>query len=79
MQSEILTEEIMLGNEVSDVIEGGWSKVDVIVHLKFPFQTKNYGRNFPDIEFFRHEDPHYEREDSYSTAIYKQALAAPIK
>ncbi|MDQ2746364.1 MAG: hypothetical protein M3T96_03785 [Acidobacteriota bacterium] len=77
--NEILGEEITLGNEISNVVKVGWTKIDVIVYLKFPFR-KNYQNRFKsaDVTFFRHEDPHYDREDSYSSAIYWQALAAPI-
>ena len=77
--SRILAEELNCGNEISNVIKGGWTKIDVIVYLKFPFRVKNRDRiHMPDIDFCRHEDPHYDREDSYSSAIYRQALAAPI-
>ncbi len=68
----ILAEELNLGNEISDVVKGCWTKIDVIVYLKFPFR-KNYESRFAsaDISFFRHEDPHYDREDSYSSAVHR--------
>ncbi len=77
--NEILCGEKNLGNEIANVVKGGWTKIDVIVYLKFPFR-KNYQNRFDsaDVTFFRHEDPHYDQEDSYSSAFYRQALAAPI-
>lgn len=75
---EILAEEIALGNEIADVIEGGWTKVDVIVYVKFPFR-KNHQNQTGDVTFYRNEDPHYPPEDSYSSAFCRQALAAPIR
>jgi len=70
----ILRSELKLGNEIDVVQRGGWSKVDLIVSLKFPFR-KDYQNEFKDAEFYRNADPHYSLTDSYTAR--REAVEAP--
>ena len=72
----ILRPELALGNEVSVIQRGGWSKVDIVVTLKFAFR-KNYQNEFEDTEFYRNTDSHYPLTDSYTYAARRESLEAP--
>ncbi|GEM_PF-4503829 len=71
---EILRSEIELGNEIADVQIGGWSEVDIVISLKFPFR-KDYQSEFADVIFYRNTDTHYSLTDSYSAN--REAVEAP--
>jgi len=70
----ILRSELDLGNEIAEIQLGGWSKVDIVVSLKFPFH-KDYRKEFEDAEFYRNTDTHYSLSDSYTAN--RQAVEAP--
>jgi hypothetical protein len=70
----ILRSELDLGNEIAEIQLGGWSKVDLIVSLRFPFR-KDYQNEFKDAEFYRNTDTHYSLTESY-TAM-REAVEAP--
>lgn len=70
----ILRSEIELGNEIIEVQRGGWSKVDLVVCLKFPFH-KDYQKEFEGVTFYRNTDGHYSLSDSYSAN--REAVEAP--
>jgi hypothetical protein len=70
----ILHAELDFGNQINEVQLGGWSEVDVVVSLKFPFH-KDYREEFPDVTFHRNVDTHYSLSDSYS--INREAVEAP--
>ncbi len=71
----ILRSELKLGNEISVVQHGGWSKVDIIVSLKFPF-PQDYQNEFEGAEFYRNTDTHYPLSDSYISATNREAVEA---
>ena len=71
----ILRSELDLGNEIGEVLIGGWTKVDTVVYLKSPFHRK-----YPesgDIIFYRNTDAHYSLGESYTSAEHRQAVEAP--
>jgi hypothetical protein len=70
----ILRVEIDAGNEIAEIQLGGWSKVDIVVCLKFPF-CRDYTEEFPDAAFYRNTDTHYSLSDSYSAN--REAVEAP--
>lgn len=70
----ILRSELKLGNEIDTIQHGGWSKVDIIVTLKFSFR-KDYRNEFEDAEFYRNADPHYSLTDSYTAN--RESVEAP--
>lgn len=70
----ILSSELAAGNEISEIQLGGWSEVDIVVSLKFPFR-KDYKEEFPNITFYRNTDTHYPLTDSYSAN--REAVEAP--
>ena len=70
----ILRSELELGNEIAEIQLGGWSKVDIVVTLKFPFR-KDYQKEFENAEFYRNTDPHYSLTDSYTAR--REAVEAP--
>ncbi len=72
----ILCSELELGNEIAEIERGGWSKVDLVVSLKFPFR-KDYQNQFEGIEFYRNRDTHYSLSDSYTSAINRESVEAP--
>ena len=72
----ILRSELALGNEISAVQRSGWSKVDIVVTLKFAFR-KNYQNEFKDAEFYCNTDSHYPLTDSYTYAAWSEAVEAP--
>ena len=71
---EILHSEIELGNEIAEIQIGGWSEVDIVVSLKFPFR-KDYQEEFTNLTFYRNTDTHYSLTDSYSAN--REAVEAP--
>jgi hypothetical protein len=44
----ILRFELDLGNEIAEIQIGGWSEVDIVVSLKFPFR-RDYREEFPNV------------------------------
>jgi hypothetical protein len=70
----ILHSEINLGNEIAEIQIGGWSEVDIVVSLKYPFR-KDYLNYFEDVTFYRNKDTHYSLTDSYSAN--REAIEAP--
>ncbi|HVE55282.1 MAG TPA: hypothetical protein VNB22_00535 [Pyrinomonadaceae bacterium] len=70
----ILRSEFELGNEIAEVQLGGWSEVDLVVSLKFPFR-KDYQKEFENAEFYRNTDTHYPLSDSYTAN--REAVEAP--
>jgi hypothetical protein len=70
----ILRSEIELGNEIAEIQLGGWSKVDLVVSLKFPFR-KDYQKEAKTAEFYRNTDAHYPLSDSYTAN--REAVEAP--
>jgi hypothetical protein len=70
----ILRSELDSGNEIGEVELGGWSEVDIVVSLKFPFR-KDYQSEFPNVTFYRNTDTHYSLTDSYSAN--REAVEAP--
>lgn len=40
----ILRSELEIGNKIAEIRLGGWSKVDIVVSLKFPLR-KDYKKN----------------------------------
>jgi hypothetical protein len=70
----ILRSELEFGNEIAEIQLGGWSEVDLIVSLKFPFR-KDYKEEFKDAEFYRNTDTHYSLTDSYTAN--REAVEAP--
>ena len=72
--AKILRSELDTGNEIAEVQRGGWSKIDTLVSLKFPFR-KDYREEFPNITFHRNADTHYSLTDSYSAN--REAVEAP--
>lgn len=70
----ILRSEIALGNEIAEIQLGGWSEVDIVVSLKFPFR-KDYQKEFKAAEFYRNTDTHYSLTDSYTAN--REAVEAP--
>jgi len=71
---KILRAEIDSGNEIAEIQIGGWSLVDIVVTLKFPFR-RNYADEFSNITFYRNTDTHYALTDSYSAN--REAVEAP--
>ena len=71
---KILRSELEAGNEIAETERGGWSKVDIVVSLKFPFR-KDYQKEFPDVTFYRNTDSHYPLTDSYTAN--REAVDAP--
>ena len=71
----ILHSELDLGNQIAEVQLGGWSEVDVVVSLKFPFH-KDYREEFPYVVFHRNTDAHYSLSDSYTAN--REAVEAPF-
>jgi hypothetical protein len=71
----IVDSELMLGNKIEAVREGGFTKVDVIVYLKLPFH-KRY--EVAELEFYRNLDTHYDPGDGYTSAVRRQAVEAPF-
>ena len=70
----ILRSELDAGNEIAEIQIGGWSEVDIVVSLKFPFR-KDYAEEFPNATFYRNTDTHYSLTDSYSAN--REAVEAP--
>jgi len=70
----ILRSELDAGNEIAEIQIGGWSEVDIVVSLKFPFR-KDYREEFPNAAFYRNIDTHYPLTDSYSAN--REAVEAP--
>jgi hypothetical protein len=70
----ILRAELGAGNEIAEIQLGGWSEVDIVVSLKFPF-GKDYQSEFPNVTFYRNSDAHYPLTDSYSAN--REAVEAP--
>lgn len=70
----ILRSEIESGNEIAEIQLGGWSKVDIVVSLKFPFR-KDYSDEFEGVTFYRNTDTHYSLTDSYTAN--REAVEAP--
>jgi len=70
----ILRSELDSGNEIVEVQRDGWSKVDIVVCLKFPFR-KDYREEFTNVTFYRNTDAHYSLSDSYSAN--REAVEAP--
>ena len=70
----ILRSELGLGNEIAEIQLGGWSEVDIVVSLKFPFR-KDYQKEFENAEFYRNTDTHYSLTDSYTAR--REAVEAP--
>jgi len=70
----ILRSELESGNEIAAIQVGGWSEVDIVVSLKFPFR-KDYQNEFPNAVFYRNTDTHYSLTDSYSAN--REAVEAP--
>ncbi len=70
----ILQSELELGNEIAEIKLGGWTEVDLVVSLKFPFR-KDYREEFSPIVFHRNTDAHYSLTDSYSAN--REAVEAP--
>lgn len=70
----ILRSELDSGNEIAEIQLGGWSEVDLVVSLKFPFH-KDYQKEFKTAEFYRNTDTHYSLSDSYTAN--REALEAP--
>ena len=70
----LLRSELDAGNEIAEIQIGGWSEVDVVVSLKFPFR-KNYRDEFETALFYRNTDTHYPLTDSYTTN--REAIEAP--
>lgn len=70
----ILRSELELGNEIAEIQLGGWSEVDVVVSLKYPFR-KDYQSEFSDAVFYRNTDAHYPLTDSYTAR--REAVEAP--
>ena len=71
----ILRAELAAGNEISEIQEHRWTKVDLVVSLKFPFQ-RTYARA-EDVVLHRNRDAHYSLTDSYASARHRQAVEAP--
>ncbi len=70
----ILRSELGSGNKIAEIQIGGWSEVDIVVSLKFPF-GKDYQSEFPNITFHRNTDTHYSLTDSYTAN--REAVEAP--
>jgi hypothetical protein len=70
----ILRSELDAGNDIAGIQIGGWSEVDIVVSLKFPFR-KDYREEFPNVAFYRNTDTHYSLTDSYSAR--REAVEAP--
>jgi len=70
----ILHSELELGNEITEIQLGGWSEVDIIVSLKYPFR-KDYQSEFTEAVFYRNTDTHYSLTDSYT--VKREAVEAP--
>jgi hypothetical protein len=70
----ILRCELDAGNEIAEIQIGGWSEVDTVVSLKFPFR-KDYKEEFPNVTFYRNTDTHYLLTDSYTAN--REAVEAP--
>lgn len=70
----ILRSELGSGNEIAEIQLGGWSEVDIVVSLKFPF-GKDYQNEFQSVTFYRNTDAHYSLTDSYTAN--REAVEAP--
>ena len=70
----ILQRELDADNEIAEIQIGGWSEVEVVVSLKFPFR-KDYQNDFPTVTFYRNTDTHYPLTDSYTAN--REAVEAP--
>ena len=70
----ILRSELAAGNEIAEIQLGGWSEVDIVVTLKYPFR-KDYKEAFTNIIFYRNTDTHYSLTDSYTAN--REAVEAP--
>ncbi|HEY8563186.1 MAG TPA: hypothetical protein VIL74_22605 [Pyrinomonadaceae bacterium] len=70
----ILGSELAAGNEIAEIQLGGWSEVDIVVTLKFPFR-KDHREDFTDAAFYRNADAHYPLTDSYTAN--REAVEAP--
>jgi hypothetical protein len=70
----LLRSELNLGNEIAEIQLGGWSEVDLVVSLKFPFR-KDYTEDFTNVTFYRNTDTHYSLTDSYIAG--REAVEAP--
>lgn len=70
----ILCSELSSGNQIAEIQVGGWSEVDIVVSLKFPF-GKDYREEFPSATFYHNTDAHYSLSDSYSAN--REAVEAP--